>query len=50
MALTLCVLLMIVVLERYANRTDTKSVIETRKKGGAANDAKGPDEMFFSAE
>ncbi len=48
--MTLCMLLIIIVIERYANRTDTKSVIETRQKGGAGADGKKADELFFSAE
>lgn len=48
-AVTLFILLLIVVVERYSNRTDTKKIVETRKRGIQNKDGKSAGESFFSA-
>jgi len=48
MAVTLCLVLLLVVIERYANRTDTKEIIEKRVKN--TEQGKSAEEQFFGQE
>ena len=51
MALTLCAILVVIVIERYANRTDTKAVVEKRVKNKEYLSQKQKEgTSFFSSE
>lgn len=48
MAVTLCVIMLLVIVERYANRTDTKEIIQKRAKN--IDKGKSAEEQFFGQE